>query len=358
MKIAPAFSFLLIAALSLHAADNTLTIDKDKSGGVTVNIDGRPFASYVIDQANKPYLWPVYGPTGKAMTRAYPMEDLPGETKAQRDHPHHRGITFGHESAGGSAWKFPEKWDGLSGDEKYAGGGDTWHERTTFEEFMRNPKTALRGKQRLAMLGRIQHREFTELKAVGGKAVVASVNDYLDPSGKRFMTEERRLTFQVIDGMRAIDFDQDFIAGDGGVRFDDHKDAGLYIRVPAGMAVDSKQGGHIVTSAGKTDKEAWGTAATWCDYHGPVDGEQLGIAILNHPSSFRHPTRWHVRTYGLFTANPFAQHDYDKTLPDGATTLKAGERLKLRHRFLFHTGDEKKAKIAEAFAGYAGEKKE
>jgi flagellar basal-body rod protein FlgG len=50
-----------------------------------------------------------------------------------------------------------------------------------------------------------------------------------------------------------------------------------------------------------------------------VDGEHLGIAILNHPASYRDPTRWHVRSYGLFSANPFAQHDYDSTLPDGTT---------------------------------------
>ena len=52
-----------------------------------------------------------------------------------------------------------------------------------------------------------------------------------------------------------------------------------------------------------------------------------------------------------------SQRDYDKTLADGTTSLKSGERLKLRHRFLFHTGDEKSAKIAEAFADYAKEKK-
>ena len=123
------------------------------------------------------------------------------------------------------------------------------------------------------------------------------------------------------------------------------------------MAVDSKQGGRLINSLGDADKDAWSKAATWCDYHGPVDGEQLGIAFLNHPSSFRHPTRWHARTYGLFTANPFAQHEYDKALPDGTTTLKPGERLKLRHRFIFHTGDEKSAKIAGAFADYAKETK-
>lgn len=348
---------LIVTAMSLHAADTAFTIEKGAAGGVTVKVNGKPFASYVIDQANKPYLWPVYGPTGKAMTRAYPMQDLPSEPKDQRDHPHHRGITFGHESSGTGAWKLPVKSDGLTGEDNYLGGGDTWDERMTFGEVTNDQKKPVRNRQRLAMLGRIAHREFTELKADGDKAVVASLCEHLDHAGKRFLTEERRLTFRVIGDMRAIDFDQDLIATDGDVRFDDRKDAGLSIRVPASMAVDSKQGGHIINSNGEKDKDAWSKAATWCDSNGPVDGEQLGIAFLDHPSSYRHPTRWHVRTYGLFTANPFAQHEYDKTLPDGSTLVKSGERLKLRHRILFHTGDEKRAKIAEAFADYAKENK-
>jgi hypothetical protein len=123
------------------------------------------------------------------------------------------------------------------------------------------------------------------------------------------------------------------------------------------MAVDSKQGGQIINSDGLTDKDAWGKPAKWCDYHGPVEGEHLGIAFLNHPASYRYPTRWHVRTYGLFTANPFAQHDYGSTLPDGTTMLKPGEHLKLHHRFLFHTGDAAKTKIEAAWQQYAKETK-
>jgi hypothetical protein len=327
------FSLLTATAGVLHAADTAFTIDHTPSGGVEVKVGGKPFATYVVDQANKPYLWPVHGPTGKAMTRAYPMQKAEGE---QNDHPHHRSITFGHEGAGGC---------------------DTWHERMTFEEFMQNPTTADTGRQRLAQLGSIKHREFTELKADAGQAVVAAVCEYFDSGGKRFLTEERRMTFRLLGDMRAIDFDQELIAGDGPVKFDDRKDAGLSIRVPTSVAVDSKKGGRIVNSDGLTDAAAWGKPATWCDYHGPVDGETLGIALLNHPSSFRHPTRWHVRTYGLFTANPFALQQYDKTQPSGAYELAAGQRLKFRHRFLFHRGDEKTAGIAGAFAAYAKEAK-
>ena len=89
----------------------------------------------------------------------------------------------------------------------------------------------------------------------------------------------------------------------------------------------------------------------------PNEWTNLASAFLNHPASYRYPTRWNVRTYGLFTANPFAQHDYDPTLPDGTTTLKSGEHLKLHHRFIFHTGDAATAKIEAAWQQYAKETK-
>ena len=44
-------------------------------------------------------LWPIFGPTGKAMTRAYPVSKaLPGE---QQDHVHHRSLWFGYEGLNG-----------------------------------------------------------------------------------------------------------------------------------------------------------------------------------------------------------------------------------------------------------------
>ena len=322
---------LLVLCIVTVRAENALTIDKTATGGFEVKVDGKPFATYVVDQANKPYLYPVYGPTGKAMTRAYPMEQKEGEAK---DHPHHRGINFGHEDIAG--W-------------------DTWAERTTFEEMLQKPKSVEMAKKRLTQMGSEKHREYTTLKVDGDKAVAVELIDYLDAAGKRVLTEERRMTFRAAAGTRTIDFDQDLIASEGAAKFEDRKDAGLSIRVPHSMAVDSKQGGKIVNSDGIADADAWNKSAKWCDYHGPVDGEQLGIAMFNHPSSFRYPTPWHVRTYGLFTANAFGSKQFVKDRPDVAFEVKSGERVKLRHRFLFHAGDEKTAKIAEAFDAYAAE---
>lgn len=314
-----------------YAADKGFSIQKTTGGGVSVQVNGQPFADYVIDQANKPYLAPVFGAGGKQMTRNYPMKTVEGE---QHDHPHHRGICFGCESISGF---------------------DSWAERASFEEMKTNPKNAAKAQERIDSLGSCKHREFTELKADADKAVIAETCDYLDAAGKTLCSEQRRMTFRVDGDTRIIDFDQDFTT-EGKAVFGDKKDSGLSIRVPTSMAVDTKQGGKLINSDGITDKDAWSKAAKWVDYHGPVEGEHLGVAMLNHPTSFRFPTRWHVRTYGLFTANPFASQQYDKSLPNADFELKPGEHLKLRHRFIFHKGDEKAGKIAEAWETYSKEK--
>ena len=129
-----------------------------------------------------------------------------------------------------------------------------------------------------------------------------------------------------------------FIAEHGDCVLGDKKDAGFSVRVATSMDVDSKKGGRLINSHGVTDRAAWGKRAEWVDYHGPVNDKTVGVAILNHPSSFRHPTPWHVRTYGLFTANPFGLKSLGQG-KDGAYTLKKGKSLTLRHRVIFHLGD-------------------
>jgi len=113
------------------------------------------------------------------------------------------------------------------------------------------------------------------------------------------------------------------------------------------LAVNQRPRGRIVNSAGDTDKDAWGKQAVWCDYHGPVEGETLGVAILNHPQ-FRAPTRWHVRVYGLFCVDPFAQHGFDPRCrrhdddssrpapePPSSLRLSHGRRTSRRNRRLY-----------------------
>ncbi|MES2598953.1 MAG: PmoA family protein [Verrucomicrobiota bacterium] len=329
MKI-PSFLVLSVLAAFSQAGAASFTVDKTPTGGAIVKLDGDFLTELVVDQANKTYLWPIIGTSGVTMTRAYPMKKVDGE---QHDHPHHRGLCFGHESIAGY---------------------DTWAEAATF------PKGA-KNSERLDHLGAIKLREITEMKG-GETATITTLSDYLDAAGKKTSEEVRKYTFAVKGATRVIDVDIDLIASEADIVVDDKKDAGLSIRVPTEMAVDrgkeagGKGTGKIINSEGVTDEAAWGKRATWVDYHGTVGGKAVGVAMLNHPSSFRHPTPWHVRTYGLFTANPFGLSQLKAQEATGAMTLKKGEKLTLRHRFVFHDGDEKAGKIAEAYAEYAKEK--
>jgi hypothetical protein len=78
----------------------------------------------------------------------------------------------------------------------------------------------------------------------------------------------------------------------------------------------------------------------------------VGIAMINHPQSFRYPTTWHVRTYGLFAANPFGWHDFGGTQP-GDHTIPEGGTIGFGYRVILHEGDTKSARIDRCFAAYA-----
>jgi hypothetical protein len=297
-------------------------VQNTATGGAIVRLYDEPIAEYIVDCGNKPFLWRIIGPTGKSMTRSFPMADVPGETT---DHVHQRGLTFGHQSVNGF---------------------DTWAEEATYRQSRQAPH--------LEKLGRIRHRGY-RLLAGGPQAVIHANNEIVDAANSPLLDEERRMTFSFGPGSHMIDVDIDLIAVHGPVDLADMKDAGVYIRVPDSMTVDRGMGGTIINSNGERDAAAWSRHASWVDYHGPVDGEHLGIAILNHPTSFRHPTAWHVRTYGLFCANPFGLKQMNPSAQSGAVTLGAGEKLSLRHRFIFHVGDEQQAGIAAAYEAYAAE---
>jgi len=329
--------WILAAALTLgmatYAIAANFTVEKDNEG-VAVKLDGKLFTKYLTQSGKKPALWPVIGPTGKPMTRPWPIdksvvEAAPadsvtaasgakgGAKPLTNDHPHHRSIWFGHQKVNDA---------------------NVWLET--------GPATANIGSQ--------QQRELREA-AGGERAKIVTVNDWLDKNGKKLCEDERTITCSVDGDNRIIDYDVAVKATAGDVTFGDDKDGLFGVRVPDSMRVDAKQGGTFINSKGGVDeKDAWGKPADWIDYHGPVDGETLGIAILNHPSSYGYPTHWHTRNYGLFAANPFGLHEFEPQAGlDGSHTIKAGDSLVFRYRVIFHKGDEKQGRIAEAWEKYS-----
>jgi hypothetical protein len=303
--LTPLATAVVLAVANPAAAELTA---KRSAQGAVVTIDGTPFTEYLVSFRGTPILWPIIGPTGKPLTRAYPMAQEPNEHKY---HPHHRSLWFTHGDVNGLSF-----WD-----------------RET-----------------------IKHRKFLKI-ASGKQAVIVTLNDWLAPDGTTVCQDERTLTFGADADARWIDFDITVKAADAPVKFGDTKEGTFGIRVADTMRVDAKLGGRIINSEGQTDADAWGKPAAWVDYCGPVDGQTVGIAVLNHPSSFRFPTYWHVRTYGLFAANSFGLRDFTGTDADGSHTLQPGQTMTFRYRVLLHRGDHQAGKVAEAFTAYAKEGK-
>jgi hypothetical protein len=300
---------LSLGSSFLTPARAEVSLEQD-SEGVTVRVDGQPFTRYLLRSGAKPILWPVVGPSGKSMTRGYPMQ--PATADERDDHVHQRSFWFTHGNVNGI---------------------DFWGEA--------------RGH------GTIAHREFVKVQS-GPQAVVVARNDWLGPEGNKICEDERTLVFGADRFGRWVDFQVVVTASEGPVTFGDTKEGSFGVRVAGSMDVTAGKGGKIVNSEGQTDLAAWGQRAAWVDYSGPVDGETVGIAILNHPTSFRFPTYWHVRPYGLFAANPFGLRDFKGSDQfDGSHVMNKGESFTLKHRVLFHVGDAHQAAVAEAYAAYA-----
>jgi hypothetical protein len=217
-----------------------------------------------------------------------------------------------------------------------------------------------------AKAGKQLHKEFVRIED-GNQAVIVTRNDWVAPDGEKLLADERRLVFFASGDNRVIDFDIKLTAGDAPVTFGDTKEGSFGIRIAESARVD-RGPGRILNNHGQIDNasnikktQTWGKRASWVDYSGPIkdaDGKEhlAGITILNHPSSFRFPTYWHVRTYGLFAANPFGIHDFEGSKTEegaGNHTLKPGESMSLKYRVIFHPGMGETEQFQKAFDDYS-----
>ena len=106
----------------------------------------------------------------------------------------------------------------------------------------------------------------------------------------------------------------------------------------------------VAAIGGADESETWGKRAPWCDYFGPVNGNTVGITIFDTPSNFRYPTYWHVRNYGLMTANPFGlSYFHNDKSRNGSHTIDKGAVFPFAYRLYFHAGDTWAANVAGKF---------
>lgn len=311
---------------SLHRVDPAaggVALAENEDGTLSVHVGGEHFTSYYFSSdVARPYFYPLIGPTGQGVTRGYPMEPAPEGTenvgrRHPYDHPHHRSLWVAHGDVNGA-----DNWS--------EGAGHATQRHAGFSRLVSGPV----------------YGSFDETV------------EWLDRQASTVMSETRRFTFfNVGPEERLFDVSLRFNASSGTVTFGDTKEGGLIsVRVASSMdAPEAKRPdapGKIENSVGGIQEaETWGKRASWCDYSGPVEGETVGICMMDHPTNPRYPTHWHVRAYGLMTANPFGLHDFYKD-PDthrGDWTIPSYESRNFNYRVLIHRGDAATGDVRERY---------
>lgn len=283
----------------------------ERSGDqVNVLLDGTLWAAFHLESKwDKPFLYPIRTVSGLVLSRGYPVEPRAGE---ERDHDWHRGIWYGHGDINGE---------------------DFWREKPD--------KTTAR----LVAAG--------EPKMSGGTFEVAL--SMMSSKGARMGTISEKYTFRR-EGANALIDTTIRVSADAGqsLKFGDSDDGGFAFRLSDDFRQD--RGADLLNSEGMTGTEKiWGKPARWVKYSANTGGKEAGVAVLDHPSNLRSPSRWHARGYSLCSANPFALRSFtkDKKL-DGSYNLPAGETLTLRYLTIIHEGKMTATDVDRYFAEFAG----
>jgi hypothetical protein len=289
-----------------------VSLKDDSNTAVSILINGAPFTTYHFDPAEpRPYCYPVYGPGGRAVTRNFPMKDLDEEkaTKDQ-DHPHHR-----------SFWTAFDETNGVN----------NWSEE--------------KGKH-----GWTKHQKFEAREEGPVFAGFTAFSTWTSHPGQPLVDERRRIrVYNVGQEVRLVDYEIQLIANHGQVEYGDTKEGGI-LAFRVFHTMKEAQGGRMENNhGGSGEKACWGKRAAWLDYHGPVAGEILGIAMMDHPGNLNHPCRWHTRAYGLVGTNPFSTSAFEPTQPKTPYLQKPGETLRFRYRVLIHRGDAKQGHVDDAY---------
>jgi hypothetical protein len=256
-----------------------------------------------------PYLYPVHSPSGANVVRNWPMKtDVDGE---EQDHPHHRGIWLAHGSINGH---------------------DFWADTKKNNPTIRfNSITQQEIKNEIAQLG-------------ADLTWIADNNELLKETRNYAFSKPNAETLR-------IDIHSTLTAIADEVVFGDTKEGTFAIRSDRTLRVKGPTAKSTLTnSEGKTNLNAWGKRANWVAYTGPDElGKPTVVAIIENPNSFRSPTHWHARDYGLLAANPFGINDFEKKKDKtfGNHTLKKSESLSLNYTVIIHQGNLETAKLNE-----------
>lgn len=113
----------------------------------------------------------------------------------------------------------------------------------------------------------------------------------------------------------------------------------------------TKENSNVLSSEGKTRKDADGSKARWCIVEGAVDGENAGAVMMSYPVNYNHPEPLRIwpensNKRGDMFANFSPTKDMD-------WALEPGKNYVLKYRFIVFNGTYTKEKAEAAWQYFA-----
>jgi len=317
-------SLLLFSQCSSEQRVDLLVNDAEKK--VDVMVDGKLFTSYIYpEMIKKPVLWPVISPAGNMLTRSFPMVNKEGD---RSDHPHHVGVWLNYGDVNGlDFWNnseaiAPEKRDGY---------------------------------------GTILHRSIEKAESGNRSALLETSAVWESPDHMEMLEEQNSFSFIALENMRIIDRTTTLTALIDELNFTDNKEGMFAIRVARELELPSDKPTNLLDSHGNVTRvelmdntlvkgdyrsadgveglEVWGTRCRWMKLASEINGEQVALVIIDHPSNVGYPTYWHARGYGLFAANTLGQKVFSKGENELNFSLKKGESVTFKYRLVVASED-------------------
>jgi len=236
---------------------------------------------YFGPDLNRPFLFPINGPSGRPLTRM-------GHPHDPETHSHHNSVWISHNDV-----------DGIS----------FWSDN---------------GK------GKIRHKRIVKFEDGDEQASMVIENEWIESNGKVLLLETRRITVLTLANNEwQLIIDMEFRAANGTVTLGKIPFGMIGVRMVKTIGVNDG-GGIIRNSEGAVnEKEVLWKKARWVDYSGAITNDKIeGITLFDHPENPNFPTYFHVRNDGWMGAS---------LTFDGPREIRPGEPLHLRYGLYIHS---------------------
>lgn len=299
-------SVWMIISACTSARDGVVTFQHDTENyKINVIVNDRYFTSLIYsDTLEKPSLYPIKTPSGKFITRGYPLEPRPFE---RTDHPHHVGLWFNFGDVNGI---------------------DFWNNSAAIPP------------ERKIYYGSVLLD--TILLTDAAKGALKTRSSWVNSWGERLLSEEATYLFGGIkDQYRFIERETRLTAIQE-ITLRSNKEGLIALRVDGSFeAPDSTAvkrvdaNGRYRNQQGATgEEEVWGRRTPWVALRADKAGETITIVILDHVQNPNYPGWPHARGYGLFSMNNLAGKAMNEASEPIQINLSPGESISFKHKVI------------------------